>query len=385
MPSRKLSRGRTRTREIRHCAILMWISYLTGVAPDDEPSHARSQPGIRSSVSRELCVAPASLCGDRSVEERAAELVAGARRRPSADVPTPFLLAFAWLAVEEGDHTLAAELASKAELYDASTHVGLTHLLARLEGWTEENWDQRRDHAIARYLGDDHERTGQAGFRGARRRGRTLGTQTPAHASRASDAPVASSTVTVTDDEWFEIARRNARSVQTTIGWIFWDPGAVARYTELGLPGPLGYIAGRAAPLAPAGPGAVTAAFGSISAVRHQHGVRGGRGAHDLRRRMERARRSRRRGAPRARTRDRGSTDRLRARPLGRGRAVAEHRADLLRRAPSHAASRRSAAFRMARGELPARVARRHALGSRRGRGTERRRSVGVAQRVARL
>ena len=62
-----------------------------------------------------------------------------------------------------------------------------------------------------------------------------------------------------------EITRRNARSVQTTIGWIFWDPGAVDRFEHLGLPGPLGYIASRAAPLAPAGPDATTAAFGSIS------------------------------------------------------------------------------------------------------------------------
>jgi hypothetical protein len=65
--------------------------------------------------------------------------------------------------------------------------------------------------------------------------------------------------------DWFEITRRNARSVQTTIGWIFWDPGAVARYEALGLPGPLGYIAARCAPLAPAGPDAVIAGFGSIS------------------------------------------------------------------------------------------------------------------------
>jgi hypothetical protein len=65
--------------------------------------------------------------------------------------------------------------------------------------------------------------------------------------------------------DWVEITRRNARSVQTTIGWIFWDPEAVARYEKLGLPGPLGYIASRAAPLAPAGPDAVIAAFGSIS------------------------------------------------------------------------------------------------------------------------
>jgi hypothetical protein len=57
--------------------------------------------------------------------------------------------------------------------------------------------------------------------------------------------------------------------VQTTVGWIFWDPGAVARYQAAGLPeslaGPLGYIAARCAPLAPAGREAVTAAFGSIS------------------------------------------------------------------------------------------------------------------------
>ena len=33
--------------------------------------------------------------------------------------------------------------------------------------------------------------------------------------------------------DWVEITRRNARSVQTTIGWIFWDPGAVARYERL--------------------------------------------------------------------------------------------------------------------------------------------------------
>jgi len=69
--------------------------------------------------------------------------------------------------------------------------------------------------------------------------------------------------------DWQAITRRNARSVQTTVGWIFWDPGAVARYQAGGLPeglaGPLGYIAARCAPLAPAGPAAVTAAFGSIS------------------------------------------------------------------------------------------------------------------------
>jgi len=69
--------------------------------------------------------------------------------------------------------------------------------------------------------------------------------------------------------DWPGLTRRIARSVQTTVGWIFWDPGAVARYGTEGLPeafaGPLGYIAARCAPLAPCGPSAVTAAFGSIS------------------------------------------------------------------------------------------------------------------------
>src|SRR5262245_54324344 len=67
------------------------------------------------------------------------------------------------------------------------------------------------------------------------------------------------------EPNWIEITKRNARSVQTTIGWIFWDPGAVARYEALGVPGPLGYIASRAAPLASAGADAVISAFGSIT------------------------------------------------------------------------------------------------------------------------
>lgn len=69
----------------------------------------------------------------------------------------------------------------------------------------------------------------------------------------------------IDDGDWTALSQRIARSVQTTVGWIFWDPGAVARFEALGLPGPLGYIAARCAPLAPAGPDAVVAAFGSIS------------------------------------------------------------------------------------------------------------------------
>lgn len=65
--------------------------------------------------------------------------------------------------------------------------------------------------------------------------------------------------------DWPAIARRNARSVQTLIGWIFWDPGAVIRYEQLGLKGPLGYLAARAYPFSGAGAQALCAAFGSIS------------------------------------------------------------------------------------------------------------------------
>ncbi|MGA2432876.1 MAG: hypothetical protein ABSG09_05380, partial [Acidimicrobiales bacterium] len=61
------------------------------------------------------------------------------------------------------------------------------------------------------------------------------------------------------------------RSVQTTIGWIFWDPGAVRRFQARGLLPGLGYIAARCAPLAGAGADAAVAALGSISeaAIRH--------------------------------------------------------------------------------------------------------------------
>jgi hypothetical protein len=68
-----------------------------------------------------------------------------------------------------------------------------------------------------------------------------------------------------TDEEWFSATRRNARSVQTLVGWIFWDPGALERYGQLGVPGPFGYVASRSAPLAGGGPEPVIAAFGSIS------------------------------------------------------------------------------------------------------------------------
>jgi hypothetical protein len=52
------------------------------------------------------------------------------------------------------------------------------------------------------------------------------------------------------------------------IGWIYWDPAALAGYAELGITeGGITYIVSRAAPLAPAGHQAVSAAFYSINAA----------------------------------------------------------------------------------------------------------------------
>ena len=59
--------------------------------------------------------------------------------------------------------------------------------------------------------------------------------------------------------------RRAAFASHRVVGWIFWDPEAIANYAALGVPDGTGYyIASRAAPLASAGDQAVTAAFGSI-------------------------------------------------------------------------------------------------------------------------
>jgi hypothetical protein len=66
-------------------------------------------------------------------------------------------------------------------------------------------------------------------------------------------------------DEWTLRTRRAAFASHRLIGWIYWDPTAIASYAALGVPNGTGYyIATRAAPLAAAGHQAVTAAFGSI-------------------------------------------------------------------------------------------------------------------------
>jgi hypothetical protein len=65
--------------------------------------------------------------------------------------------------------------------------------------------------------------------------------------------------------DWRDLSRRAAFESHRLIGWIFWDPRAIANYTALGIPDGLGYyIATRAATLGHAGNDVVTAAFYSI-------------------------------------------------------------------------------------------------------------------------
>lgn len=65
--------------------------------------------------------------------------------------------------------------------------------------------------------------------------------------------------------DWMDLTRRAAFESHRLLGWIFWDERARANLAGLGVPEGLGhYIVNRGAPLAAAGPDAVTAAFFSI-------------------------------------------------------------------------------------------------------------------------
>ena len=71
--------------------------------------------------------------------------------------------------------------------------------------------------------------------------------------------------VTGPDLEWRELSRRAALQSHRLIGWIYWDPRAIANYAALGVPDGIGYyIATRGATLGDAGNDVVTAAFYSI-------------------------------------------------------------------------------------------------------------------------
>jgi hypothetical protein len=66
--------------------------------------------------------------------------------------------------------------------------------------------------------------------------------------------------------DWRALAARASFASHRLIGWIYWDPGALASYAALGIDnGGVSYVVSRGAPLAPAGHQAVTASFYSIS------------------------------------------------------------------------------------------------------------------------
>ncbi len=66
--------------------------------------------------------------------------------------------------------------------------------------------------------------------------------------------------------DWDALSARASFASHRLVGWVYWDPSAVAGYRALGLTIPgTDYIASRAAPLGPAGHQAVSAAFYSIS------------------------------------------------------------------------------------------------------------------------
>ncbi|HVT65880.1 MAG TPA: hypothetical protein VHD81_12050 [Mycobacteriales bacterium] len=65
---------------------------------------------------------------------------------------------------------------------------------------------------------------------------------------------------------WTDLSARASFASHRLIGWIYWDPIALANYQALGLEmGGITYIASRSAPLAPAGAQVVAATFYSIS------------------------------------------------------------------------------------------------------------------------
>ena len=63
-------------------------------------------------------------------------------------------------------------------------------------------------------------------------------------------------------NDWEELSRRAAFASHRLIGWIYWDPRAIANYEALGVPDGFGYyVSTRAATLGKAGNKAVSASF----------------------------------------------------------------------------------------------------------------------------
>lgn len=145
-------------------ALQAWFGYLRGVPMD--PQLAADLAGQPHDLGlAELCGAPGVLHGSGDVRARAARMVGLARSRPSLDIAAPFLLAFAWLAIEAGELDRARHLLAHAELYDSSTQVALVHAWAAIEGWTGEAWNEGRDRVVSSYLAPKHEEVARIGGR----------------------------------------------------------------------------------------------------------------------------------------------------------------------------------------------------------------------------
>ncbi len=151
-------------REVRDQALanLLWILLTRDEHADAELLRACQRQELELGLA-ELCAAPAAICVDAPLEERGRRLTAAARRRPPTDIATPFLLAFAHLALERGDRARARELAATSEMYDSSTQIALINVLSQVQDWSRDTWDEQRDAALLTYLLPEQEAIARRG------------------------------------------------------------------------------------------------------------------------------------------------------------------------------------------------------------------------------
>ena len=177
LPKRRSRGPRGKDKRDQALALLLWILYLTGATPDDDLRRDIGA-GIRSSVSRSC--ASHRRCAPTARRERAADLVAGraAARRPTCRHP--------FCSRSRGSRSRRATTPRRRaggqggavrleHAHRADASLGEIGGLDRGELGPQARPRDRR-------LPERRPRAdGQAGFRRARRRGRTLGTQTPTH------------------------------------------------------------------------------------------------------------------------------------------------------------------------------------------------------------
>ena len=69
------------------------------------------------------------------------------------------------------------------------------------------------------------------------------------------------------ENDWEELSRRAAFASHRLIGWIYWDPRAIANYEALGIPNGFGYyVSTRAATLGKAAATALFPPFPNVAA-----------------------------------------------------------------------------------------------------------------------